>query len=67
VRCRDGQRGLLLLAGAALGECPEPWPAGEHDLTFVCQLDSGDGVTPVLSRRGSSLPEAPPAVTVVLP
>ena len=43
-----------------------PRAAGKLSLTFSYLLDPGDGTLPVLSRRGSTLPEAPPAVLLAL-
>ena len=45
---------------------PQPWAAGKLSLTFSYLLDPGDGTLAVLSRRGSTLPEAPPAVLLAL-
>ncbi len=66
LRGHDQQR-IMLLRPPARGEpCPQPWAAGKLSLTFSYLLDPGDGTLPVLSRRGSTLPEAPPAVLLAL-
>jgi hypothetical protein len=66
LRGHDQQR-IMLLRPPARGEpCPQPWAAGKLSLTFSYLLDPGDRTLAVLSRRGSTLPEAPPAVLLAL-
>jgi hypothetical protein len=66
VRGIDGTRALLLIPGSSGASQVQPWSAGTYTWTFVYTLDLGDDSLPVLSRRGSSLPEAPPGVRLRL-
>jgi hypothetical protein len=66
VRGREQTRALLLIPGPPRANRPQPWTPGAYSLTFVYQLDTGDGSLPILTRRGSAAPEAPPPVTVTI-
>jgi hypothetical protein len=66
LRGHDQQRVVLLRPPARGAPRPQPWAPGKLSLTFSYLLDPGDGSLPVLSRRGSTLPEAPPPVPLTL-
>jgi hypothetical protein len=67
VRSLDLTRAVLLLPDPDGDPCSLPWEAGDFQVTLVYHLQREDGTGPVLTRRGSSRSEAPPAIAITLP